>query len=68
MVTHINNNGGWTIAGWHRRGVLIQDGDDDFQLNADTAGHLVLLEPTNLAVLQTDEYKALLIDAPAVGV
>ena len=45
IVTHVNANGGWTVLGWHRRGVVTgQDGN--LQLNSETEGHLVRVEPT----------------------
>jgi hypothetical protein len=48
FADHINNNGGWTVIGWHRRGVVSGMEDGSTQLNEYTSGHLVRLEPTNL--------------------
>jgi hypothetical protein len=45
LVGIVNSNGGWTVAGWHRRG-QIADGED-YILSAQTKGHLVLLAPSN---------------------
>ena len=48
MVDHVNNASGWTIVGWHRRGVLDADDDGDEILSNDTTGHISYLMPTNL--------------------
>lgn len=42
----VNSKGGWTVIGWHRRGVVTALEDGTFELNADTSGHLVRVEPT----------------------
>lgn len=45
----INANNGWTVIGWHKRGVLDRSNDSGGQpeLASDTEGHLVKLVPTN---------------------
>lgn len=43
----VNNNGGWTLYGWHRMGVKRSLEDDAFEVNLDTGGHATRLEPTN---------------------
>ena len=48
IVTHVNANGGWTVLGWHRRGVVTGN-DGNLELNSETEGHLVRVEPSNLA-------------------
>ena len=60
LVNYVNTHGGWTVVGWHRQGVITggQDGSD-FQVNMATAGHLVLLKPTD-ATIQTTQAFALL--------
>ena len=64
MVAIVNDNGGWTICGWHRRGVCVENDTDDFTLSVTTAGHLTLLTPTTPSNVDKDEYKALLIKNP----
>lgn len=47
MANLVNNSGGWTVTGWHRRGIL--DGDnEDARMSMTTKGHLVSVAPTNL--------------------
>ena len=44
----VNQNGGWTAIGWHKRGVLSAQSDSTQpELSYATKGHLVRLEPTN---------------------
>ena len=47
IEAHVNGNGGWTVIGWHRRGVLVND-EGSYDVNSLTKGHLVRLEPTNI--------------------
>jgi predicted Rossmann-fold nucleotide-binding protein len=44
---HVNDNGGWTVIGWHHRGLMTTGQDGAQELSSDTKGHLVRLEPTN---------------------
>jgi hypothetical protein len=44
---HVNNNGGWTLYGWHRMGVKASLEDGLFEVNPDTGGHATRIEPTN---------------------
>jgi hypothetical protein len=48
FADYVNQHGGWTVIGWHRRGVISGNEDGTTQLNEYTAGHLVRLEPTNM--------------------
>ena len=48
IVDYVNGHGGWTVIGWHRRGVTVGD-DGAPELNAFTKGHVVRFEPTNLS-------------------
>ena len=45
IVSHVNNNGGWTVIGWHRKGIVTVDGITEE--NTNTKGHIIRLEPTN---------------------
>ena len=62
MVKVVNENGGWTVSGWHRRG-LINDADDVL-LSTTTIGHLTFLIPSRLSVLEEDVFKSLIIETP----
>ena len=64
MVTYINNHGGWTIAGWYRRGVVENSDTGETYVSSTTQGHLTLLYPSNPDVLQNDGYKSNLIQTP----
>ena len=44
----INANNGWTVIGWHKRGVVDRSNESgQMELAVDTEGHLVRLFPTN---------------------
>ena len=47
IQNRVNQNGGWTLYGWHRMGVRRSLEDDTFEVNLDTGGHATRLEPTN---------------------
>ena len=47
MVKYINDNGGWTIAGWHRRGMIPSEKESEQFLNSFTIGHCTHLQPTS---------------------
>ena len=46
IAHYINNNGGWTLIGWHRRGVYTPNADGSVDISSYTQGHIVRLEPT----------------------
>lgn len=56
---YVNNHGGWTVIGWHRRGVIRTGIDDALELSTETKGHLVRLEPTNTGRDMMDNVSAL---------
>lgn len=58
MVDHINNHDGWTITGWHRRGVFDRGVDGEETLASNTAGHIVYLMPSNPKVINDNTFKA----------
>lgn len=61
---YVNANGGWTILGWHRRGIL--DGDnEDARVNTTTAGHIVSMYPTCLVGDQITQFDMLCVRANA---
>ena len=64
MVTHVNNNGGWRVCGWHRQGVRNVDSNGDATLSFETKGHITLLEPSRMNVLDTDAFRDLLVPTP----
>ena len=63
MTEIINNNGGFTIVGWHKLGIIAA-GTDDERPSVTTEGHLVVLSPTNLQVLDRQDFKHFLISTP----
>ena len=65
MVTYINNHGGWTIAGWHRRGVVENSDTGETYVSTTTQGHLTFLYPSNPNVLQNDGFTSNLIQTPS---
>ncbi len=46
IADHVNANGGWTLVGWHRRGVSVNNADGSVEVRSMTQGHIVRLEPT----------------------
>lgn len=64
MVTHVNDNGGWTLAGWFRKGEVIDNlgGKEEEKVISTTVQlHLSYVCPTTLD-LNSDPYKVLLIN------
>ena len=55
----INDNNGWTVIGWHKRGVLDRSNESGGQLElaSDTEGHLVRLFPTNFPQAQEPAFR-----------
>ncbi len=43
---YVNAHGGWTVIGWHRRGIVQNHNDGTAEVNSYTRGHLVRIEPT----------------------
>ena len=64
MVAIVNDHGGWTLCGWHRRGVCVENDTDEYTLSVSTTGHLTLLTPTTPAAMDRAEFKALLVRCP----
>lgn len=48
MGALVNRGNGWTMIGWHRRGMVEAD-TTDAHMNMNTVGHLVALFPTGLS-------------------
>ena len=46
IADYVNVNGGWTLIGWHRRGVCTPNPDGSVDICSYTQGHIVRLEPT----------------------
>lgn len=67
MVDAINDDGGWTVIGWHRQGERIELDTGETVNSTSTLGHLVYLYPTTPEVLQKETYKELLIKTPSVA-
>ena len=68
MVEYINENKGWSVAGWHRRGVIATGSGDneEYTLSYGTRGHLTFLQPTDMSVLEKKEFKKHLIPTEMV--
>lgn len=64
IVHHINQNGGWRVVGWHRRGVVQDTETGDATLSEQTQGHITLLVPTDTSVVETLAFKRLQIATP----
>ena len=63
MVSEVNLNGGWTVVGWHRNGLITEGtgaGEEAMESHR-TEGHIVCLEPTDPACLDRDSHKDSLI-------
>lgn len=65
IVDHVNNHGGWTISGWQRQGVRVEEVTGDDILNAHTSGHITLLEPTDQNLPDSPELRALQVPTPS---
>lgn len=64
MTSHVNNNGGWTMAGWFRKGEVIDNlgGKEEEKLTSSTVQlHVCYLLPTALDRC-SDAYKNLVIN------
>ena len=66
LTNYINDNGGWTVLGWHRRGVHRVQNDEILAVN-DTKGHLVLLRPSNPNCLSEDNFVNNKIHTPSIN-
>ncbi len=59
IVALVNANGGWTLVGWHRRGVTTLNSDGSVDICSYTQGHIVRLEPTRQTPLLPQQLSAL---------
>ena len=66
MVLYINGHGGWTLCGWHRRGIINQQEGDEGSLLSMTKGHIVLLYPTQPNTLNDAQFRHMLIPTPEI--
>jgi len=64
MVNYININGGWSVTGWHKRGVVADTTTGEQLLSVGTMGHIILLQPTDMTVLERPQFRALMIITP----
>lgn len=64
MVTYINDHGGWTIVGWHRKGIVTSAETGEEFVSEKTTAHITLLRPTDASVLLDEEFQDLLILTP----
>ena len=58
MAEFINENGGWTVMGWHRRGTTNTGSNNEPVIALSTKGHLVRIEPTNVPDEKKEDYLA----------
>ena len=59
---HINDNGGFTVIGWYKKGSIndISTEESDNQVESSEMGyHIVSITPTNKTILENEEYKKL---------
>ena len=49
MAEFVNDNGGWTVMGWHRRGTTNMGPNNVPVVTLQTLGHLMRIFPTSLA-------------------
>jgi len=64
MVNYININGGWSVTGWHKRGVVADSTTGEQLLSVGTMGHIILLQPTDMSVLERPQFRAMTIITP----
>ena len=64
IQNYVNNHGGWTVSGWHRRGQISSMEDGTLEINANTVGHLTRVEPTRSTDTFRDALKPLRFEAP----
>ena len=62
MVEHVNDNGGWTVTGWHRNGKITENNGEQTQ-SVCTRGHIVSIQPTNSAAITSQAFRDNLIQA-----
>ena len=65
VVKYINDNGGFTVLGWYKRGEINDSSNDDSenQVQSSEMGyHVVSMKPTNFHVLNRAEFKKLKYD------
>lgn len=66
IVQHIHDNDGWTILGWFRRGEITDASNETERVDSSTVNvHVSLLVPTKLDLIETEEYRNLLIATPS---
>ena len=61
VVDHINDNGGFTVIGWYKRGGIndISNDESENQVESSEIGfHIVSIYPTNSALLQSPGLKS----------
>ena len=58
MAEFVNDNGGWTVMGWHRRGTTNMGPNNEPVVTLQTLGHLMRIFPTSLADEKKDDYLA----------
>ena len=66
MVKYINDNGGWTIIGWHKLGETTED-TGELVVSIATGGHIVRIEPTKPSALENDAFTKELIATPTAS-
>ena len=70
MVEYVNQNEGWTIIGWYRRGQTKDASNETVTTEAmETSLHIVLLVPSKVSIrdLKDENFNKLRLGAPAVA-
>jgi hypothetical protein len=67
-INYINGHGGWTVIGWIRRGITIDQSDATENIaSLHTDPHVSYLLPSNPNAATGNEYKALMYKPPVHG-
>lgn len=61
MVEYINNNGGWKLIGWCKKGELAIEGEVERVESSDVKLHLSYVYPSNTKIFEDEEFKKLRI-------
>lgn len=65
IVDYVNENDGWTVCGWHRQGMRMEQETGEEMLSSRTEGHIILLEPTNSRIKDPPAFRNLQVQTPS---
>ena len=62
MTNYINQNGGWTVVGWFKKGEITdQATGQDKVANQEVTNHIIFMEPSDITLLSSDHYQSIMI-------